>query len=523
MNLLLVRHALHQTGQVMTLGEPKTPKSKRALNMPKAVSDALKSHLDRQEDEMDAAGELWVHANLVFPTSLGTATDHRHYRRSFQRAATAAGIEGEWTPHELRHSCVSLLSASGVPLEQVADLVGHASTRMTAEIYRHQVSPTVDAAVSPMDDMFSVVSSPRSIAFEKGGVLMSVIALIPAHNEEDTILQTLHSLAEQTVPLARVVVVADNCTDRTVDVVRRAGVAVMETQGNTHMKAGALNAGLELLLPSCSPNDFVLIMDADSRLVPGFVETAARELNIHPWAGAVCASFAGEEDRRGAIHVFQRNEYARFARSIARRKATAQVLSGVATMFTAGLLSKIREGRDNGRLPPAPGVYEVTAATEDIEMTFAVRKLGYCPTAPLGCRAFTDTMSTWKSLAIQRIRWQRGMLDALRLYRLNRQTLPSALRLAGVYLGSLAPVLLVGLLLASFLVLHKIEYQPLWLLILPLFAFERVWTVRHLGWREMAMSVLLIPEWIYDNFRSGVYWLALVRWHRQTERVWVPT
>jgi integrase len=154
MSLLLVRHALHQNGQVMTLGEPKTKQSKRALHMPITVIAALKAHRVRQAEEMDEAGELWVPTNLVFPTSIGTATDHRHYRRSFQRAVTAAGIEGEWTPHELRHSCVSLLSHAGVPLEEVADLVGHASTRMTSEIYRHQVSPTVSAAVGPMDGMF---------------------------------------------------------------------------------------------------------------------------------------------------------------------------------------------------------------------------------------------------------------------------------------------------------------------------------------------------------------------------------
>ena len=38
---------------------------------------------------------------------------------------------------------MSLLSAAGVRLEDVADVVGHATTRMTHQVYRHQVTPTV--------------------------------------------------------------------------------------------------------------------------------------------------------------------------------------------------------------------------------------------------------------------------------------------------------------------------------------------------------------------------------------------
>jgi hypothetical protein len=40
-----------------------------------------------------------------------------------------AGLDAaEWTPRELRHSLVSLLSDSGVPIEEISGLVGHKST-----------------------------------------------------------------------------------------------------------------------------------------------------------------------------------------------------------------------------------------------------------------------------------------------------------------------------------------------------------------------------------------------------------
>jgi hypothetical protein len=56
---------------------------------------------------------------------------------------------------------VSLLSASGVPIEFLADIMGHTTTRPTAAIYRHNVLPTAEGAHQAMDNMFDGV--PRSI------------------------------------------------------------------------------------------------------------------------------------------------------------------------------------------------------------------------------------------------------------------------------------------------------------------------------------------------------------------------
>jgi len=45
----------------------------------------------------------------------------------------------------------SFPSAVGVPLEEVADVLGHASTRVTSATYRHRTTPTVEAGARPMD------------------------------------------------------------------------------------------------------------------------------------------------------------------------------------------------------------------------------------------------------------------------------------------------------------------------------------------------------------------------------------
>jgi len=49
-------------------------------------------------------------------------------------------------PNELRHSCASLLSDEGVPNEEIADLLGHTTTRMVHQTYRHRLRPVVDIA-----------------------------------------------------------------------------------------------------------------------------------------------------------------------------------------------------------------------------------------------------------------------------------------------------------------------------------------------------------------------------------------
>ena len=72
---------------------------------------------------------------LVFHNSSGTALDAANVRRAFRTVVAAAGLDPRaWTPRELRHSFVSLLSSSGMPIEEISDLVGHASTRVAEKV-----------------------------------------------------------------------------------------------------------------------------------------------------------------------------------------------------------------------------------------------------------------------------------------------------------------------------------------------------------------------------------------------------
>ena len=104
---------------------------------------------------MKLAARVWakVDADLVFPTAQGTPWDLSNARDELTRICAEAGI-ARITPHELRHSCASILNDRGVPLELIADLLGHVDTTMLARTYRHRLRPSADAAVEVMGALF---------------------------------------------------------------------------------------------------------------------------------------------------------------------------------------------------------------------------------------------------------------------------------------------------------------------------------------------------------------------------------
>jgi len=72
---------------------------------------------------------------------IGTRLDRYNVLREFRKITAAAGLGTDWVPRELRHTGVSLLSSDGVPLEDIADLVGHKGTNTTETVYRKVIVP----------------------------------------------------------------------------------------------------------------------------------------------------------------------------------------------------------------------------------------------------------------------------------------------------------------------------------------------------------------------------------------------
>jgi integrase len=91
---------------------------------------------------------------LVFTTTVGTPYESHNLRRDFRRVTKAAGIGDRWVPKELRTSFVSMMSYRGVPVEEIARLAGHASSRTTEVIYRRELRPVITTGAEVMDQIF---------------------------------------------------------------------------------------------------------------------------------------------------------------------------------------------------------------------------------------------------------------------------------------------------------------------------------------------------------------------------------
>ncbi|MEV6181192.1 site-specific integrase [Streptomyces sp. NPDC052015] len=136
-------------------GETKTRKSRRTIALPKQVVDVLEEHMRWQKQERASRGMEWSPTGRVFTTRSGEPLDAANVRRDFKAIVRKAGLKPEWTPRELRHSFVSLLSDHGIPLETIALLVGHSSQATTEAVYRKQLRPVITKGAEAMDDIFA--------------------------------------------------------------------------------------------------------------------------------------------------------------------------------------------------------------------------------------------------------------------------------------------------------------------------------------------------------------------------------
>ncbi|HSP52329.1 MAG TPA: glycosyltransferase family 2 protein [Cryobacterium sp.] len=333
---------------------------------------------------------------------------------------------------------------------------------------------------------------------------VTVTVLVPAHNEEASIFATLSSLLAQSHRPERVVVVADNCTDRTVDIARSLGVEIFESRENTHKKAGALNQVLKTVLPGQGDNDLIMVLDADTTLDDGFLAAAVSRFTSDRALMAVGGLFYGEEGS-GLLGQCQRNEYIRYSREISRRRGQVFVLTGTASLFRAGALRTVAESRGD-TIPGTNGdVYDTAALTEDNELTIALKSLGALIISPSECTVVTEVMPTLRTLWVQRLRWQRGALENIGAYGISPPTFRYWAQQLGLGYSVIALSAFLLLLLVTVLAIDSWVWFPFWLSLGAVFLAERVITVWAGGPRARLLALTLFPELLFDVFLDFVY------------------
>ena len=202
--------------------------------------------------------------------------------------------------------------------------------------------------------------------------LSRVAVLMPAHDEEVVITESLAAITAL-VPADQVHVVSDGSTDRTVELAEAMGVHVISTATNLG-KAGALEEAIARF-GLVDRFDYVLLLDADTRVQPGYFEAALPlfgDPDVAAVAGAVRSAWDGQRlSLIGKILLCHRQRIytltqrlIKFGQTWARVNAT-HIVPGFASIYRARVLPEIDMN--------PPGL-----VIEDFNMTFELyrRKLG---------------------------------------------------------------------------------------------------------------------------------------------------
>jgi poly-beta-1,6-N-acetyl-D-glucosamine synthase len=202
--------------------------------------------------------------------------------------------------------------------------------------------------------------------------LATVAVLMPAHDEEVVIADSLAAITAL-LPADQVHVVSDGSTDRTVELAAQAGVHVISTATNVG-KAGALEEAVERF-DLVERFDYVLILDADTRVRPGYFEAALplfADPGVAAVAGAVRSSWDGDRlSLIGKIIICHRQRIygltqrlLKYGQTWKRLNAT-HIVPGFASMYRTSVLPQIEMN--------PPGL-----VIEDFNMTFELyrRRLG---------------------------------------------------------------------------------------------------------------------------------------------------
>jgi transposase len=127
--------------------------------------------LEQASALLEAAEKSRLHAFIVLCLPTGVRSEEAralNLRRDFRRVTAAAGLGSRWVPKEMRTSFVSMMSYKGVPVEEIARLAGHASSRTTEVIYRRELRPVITTGAEVMDQIFRSRQSQEGTASVAG-------------------------------------------------------------------------------------------------------------------------------------------------------------------------------------------------------------------------------------------------------------------------------------------------------------------------------------------------------------------
>lgn len=139
-------------GEPWRFEAPKTAGSRRTVPLPATIVRALRANRAAQAVERLAAGACYGDLDLAFATPLGgPLAGGTIVRRHFKPMLTRAGLPATVRLYDLRHSAATHMLAGGASVRAVADRLGHASAKMTLDVYAHALPAQIDETTAILE------------------------------------------------------------------------------------------------------------------------------------------------------------------------------------------------------------------------------------------------------------------------------------------------------------------------------------------------------------------------------------
>jgi len=362
--------------------------------------------------------------------------------------------------------------------------------------------------------------------------VMAVTVLIAAHNEEQSIAATLDSIASQTRRPDRVVLAADRCTDRTVELARAVAIRtgmpllVFDTVDNKHRKSSALN---QAWARTRSVTDLFVCIDADTVLPPNAIDDWEGDFIVHQKLAGCSAKFtmlsskemAGLADQgwlpRSAGDLpdlsfrermwcrLQKAEFAKWTdTALSRSGRWTSVLAGTACAIRASSLDEIVQQRVDEGKTGVPWTNE--SEVEDFELTYRLRSLDYTCRVSSTVRAYTGAMLSFRTLWAQRLKWQVGTVRDLRRIGVNDLTMIDWWQQGLGLLSVVLRVVWVGLLCFGLAFTGHVALMHYWWVFpiaFVIFDVREAWRIPHRTWADIVTAAILLPQEFFAWIRAA--------------------
>lgn len=227
--------------------------------------------------------------------------------------------------------------------------------------------------------------------------LPRVTVLIPAHNEEGVIADTLRAACEIDYPSYEVVLVDDGSTD---DTVGRAMPFV--SAGRVRLVRKHVNEGKALALNDALPlvtGEIVLTLDADAAPDPDILHRI-----VPHFRSARVAAVTGNPRVRNADNFLARLQAIEFSSIVSLLRRSQRIWGRIVTV--SGVVAAFRRSAifDVGGFSP-------NMPTEDIELTWKLQKRFYDVRYEPRAIVWMTVPTTVRGLYKQRLRWARGLMQ----------------------------------------------------------------------------------------------------------------